>query len=144
MVLNGDLLLFPSTLNFLWFKWTVQTLIRRRVLIWFCTVCQCPKCLSQGFTKKKKKKKKTLWHHSDSNSEAMNSRYLDFVLRAVWQPPKEILAFVHCGLIFFIIIFCKKITTTKNCLVSGKSMLGDTDQKLRSDPRLYCCSVYLK
>ena len=45
MVLNGDLRLFPSTLNFLLFKQTVQTLIRCRVLrrlIWICNVCQCP------------------------------------------------------------------------------------------------------
>ena len=81
MVLNGVLRLFHLTLTSLWFKQTVQTLIRRPVLwrlIWVCIVCQCPKCPSPGFTdislyqqhsdvttkriapdiKKKKKKKK--------------------------------------------------------------------------------------
>ena len=51
MVLNGD---FHLTLNFLQFKQTVHTLIRRRFLrrlIWVCTVCECP-CIkpSPGFT----------------------------------------------------------------------------------------------
>ena len=48
IVLNGDLRQFHLTLNFQLFKQTVQTLIRR--LIWLCTVCQCPKCPSPGFT----------------------------------------------------------------------------------------------
>ena len=50
MVLNMDLRLFYSTLNFLLFKQTVQTLIRhciQRHLIWVCTFCHCP---SPGFT----------------------------------------------------------------------------------------------
>ena len=45
ILLNGDLRLFPLTLNFLHFTQTVQPLIRRRVLqrlIWVWTVCQCP------------------------------------------------------------------------------------------------------
>ena len=80
VALNRNLWLFHLTLNFLLFKQTVQTLIRRRVLwrlIWVCTVCQCPKCPSSGFTDNPLST--ALWRHSDKNNAAINNHYLDFV-----------------------------------------------------------------
>ena len=74
MVLNGDLRLLYLTRNFLQFKQTVQTLIRRRVLwrlIWVCTVCQCQvqvlPSLHGTLTLQPQEKR------------AINNRYLDFV-----------------------------------------------------------------
>ena len=110
MVLNGDLRLFASILNLLLFKQTVQSLIRRRILrclIWVCTVCQCSKCPSPGFTDSPLST--TLWRHSDKKSAAINNRYmyLDFFLTRglitvvndnhVDNYLKEILAFVYYG-----------------------------------------------
>ena len=77
LILNGDLRLFHLTFNFLLFKQTVQTLIRRRVLrrpIWVCFVCQCP---SPGF--KDNPLNSAIWRYTDKNSAAINNgnRYLD-------------------------------------------------------------------
>ena len=72
MVLKGDLRLFHLTFNFLKFKQTVRTMIRRHSVPSDLNIhCQFPKCPSPGFTdnllsiaiyrhsgKKKKKKKK--------------------------------------------------------------------------------------
>ena len=81
----------------------MQTLIRRRILIWDCTVCQCPKCPSPGLTSNPLST--ALWHHSDTNSAAINNRYLDFVQASGWISLvndnhvdtylKEIFAFVY-------------------------------------------------
>ena len=67
MVLDGYLTLFTLNLNFLKFKQTVQTLIRRR----FC------QCSSSGF--RDNPLYKALWRRSDKNSADINNRYLDFV-----------------------------------------------------------------
>ena len=76
-MLNGDLRLFLSTLNFLLFKETVKTLIRCRVLrrlIRFYTVCQYP---SPCF---REKNLHTAFRClSDKNSAVIHNRYLDFV-----------------------------------------------------------------
>ena len=77
MILNGEVRLFHSTLNFLYFNQTVQILNRRRIqcrLIWFCTVCQRP---NPGFTINLLYT--AFWRQSDKNSAAINSHYLDFV-----------------------------------------------------------------
>ena len=78
MVLNGDLRLFHLTINFLQFKQTVQTPIRRRLLwrlMWFSTVCQCPSTKpSPGFTDNSLYT--APWRHSDKNSAAINNCYL--------------------------------------------------------------------
>ena len=69
MVSNWDLRLFPLNLKFLKFKQTAQTLIRPRrtlCLNWDCTVWQCPKYPSPGFTDNPLSK--ALWRHNDKNS----------------------------------------------------------------------------
>ena len=82
IVPNGDLRLFHLTLDFLQFKQTVQTLIRRRILrrlMWVCSVANVQVQIFQiilFYT--------TLWRHSDKNSSdknsgAINNRYLDFI-----------------------------------------------------------------
>ena len=104
MVLNGDLKLFYLTLNFLLFKQTVQTLIRRRSLrrqIWVCAVCQYP---SPGFIDAPPYT--ALWRHSDKTSAAKINRYLDFVQTRglislahdnyVEYSLKEILVYIYC------------------------------------------------
>ena len=105
MVRNGNLRLFHLTLNFLYFKQTMQTLNKRRVLwrlIWVCTVCHYP---SHGFTDNPLYT--ALRRHSDKNSSAVNNRYLDFVQTRGWislvndnhvdNNLKEMLAFVYYG-----------------------------------------------
>ena len=67
MVLKGDLRLFQLTFNFLSFKQTVQTLIRR----------QCPEYPSPSFIDKPLST--ALRRHSDKNSAAIINRYLEFV-----------------------------------------------------------------
>ena len=70
--------------------------------IWVCTVCQCP---SPGFTDNPLYT--SVWRHSDKNSAAINSRYLDFVQTRglislvndnhVANNRKEILVYVYFG-----------------------------------------------
>ena len=78
-----------------------------RCLIWFYTICQCPKCPSQDCIDNPLSKAR--WRHSDTNSAAINNRYLDFVQTRVLislvkvndnqvdNNPKEILVYVYLG-----------------------------------------------
>ena len=93
---------FPSTLNFLLFKQTMQTLITLHILwhlIWVCTVCQCPKCPRPGFTDKPLAI--VLWCHRDKYKVVTNnlSWILSFTLVSDNHMENVILAFVYYGLI---------------------------------------------